>query len=96
MLASTLLETVNLGAIVLPNDGKCHLENNVYTRGNLQVQLCSIQNPSINTIGFASITEFLELIPRLKLSGITQPCRVHAGNPGLYPIGHTSMSLTED
>uniref|UniRef100_A0A3P8SEV5 Integrin beta n=1 Tax=Amphiprion percula TaxID=161767 RepID=A0A3P8SEV5_AMPPE len=26
-----------LGGIVLPNDGKCHLEENVYTRGNSQV-----------------------------------------------------------
>ncbi|XP_008290936.1 integrin beta-1-like [Stegastes partitus] len=25
-----------LGGIVLPNDGKCHLEENVYTRGNAQ------------------------------------------------------------
>lgn len=26
-----------LGGIVLPNDGKCHLHKNVYTKGNSQV-----------------------------------------------------------
>lgn len=26
-----------LGGIVLPNDGKCHLHENVYTQGNVQV-----------------------------------------------------------
>lgn len=31
-----------LGGIVLPNDGKCHLENNVYTMSHYYVSLCIV------------------------------------------------------
>lgn len=31
-----------LGGIVLPNDGKCHLENNVYTMSHYYVSLCEM------------------------------------------------------
>ncbi len=40
MLDSTSLETEKLGGIVLPNDGKCHLQDNMYTMSHYYVSVC--------------------------------------------------------
>lgn len=46
-----------LGGIVLPNDGKCHLENNMYTMSHYYV--CCIFNTALNSLALA-LKKFLK------------------------------------